>query len=706
MVESQETFIIALLHKAADLPFEVQPVPTFSVSFEISRGSRQDGKKEQKRARSAPCMKKKISIIEGRGSFEMKKIMHIILLAALLITLSACSGNTADSSSGEAASQSETWLIEEAATTVAANQATEATSNSTSGEYDADDLDASLDSSAMALIKLDGDAITLEGNGATVSGRTITITSAGIYSISGTLNDGQILVNSADEGKVRLILNGATISSSTSAPIYISNADKVVITLADGMDNYISDGAAYVFETADTNEPNAAIFSNDDLTINGNGSLTVNANYNNGIASDDDLKIISGSIMVKAVNDGIKGKNSIAIKDGIITVNAGSDGLQSNNAEDVEKGSITIDGGTLNIIAGLDGMQAETKIMINGGSITLSSGGGSINGISKADDWGDRGMQNDPNTTVEVDSKKGLKAGTAILISGGIIHIDSADDALNTNDSVTINGGEIALTSGDDGIHANTTLEINGGMLTITKSYEGIESSVITINGGNLRITASDDGINVAGGKDASALNGRPGQNDFTANANNYLYINDGYIYVDAGGDGLDSNGAMDMNGGTVIVNGPTNDGNGALDYMGTFTIDGGFLVAVGSSGMAMTPTTDSAQYSVLVNFTSMVSAGTMLHFETVEGDEVVTFVPAKEYQSILISTPAITNGTTLDLYYGGSSTGSLVDGLYRGGSYSGGTLITSLDISSVVTGLGSGGGMMPGGGGGGRQRP
>ena len=120
---------------------------------------------------------------------------------------------------------------------------------------------------------------------------------------------------------------------------------------------------------------------------------------------------------------------------------------------------------------------------------------------------------------------------------------------------------------------------------------------------------------------------------------------------------------------------------------------------------MSMTPTTDSTQYSVLVNFTSAVTAGIMLHFETSDGAEIVTFVPAKQYQSILISTPAIANGATLDLYYGGTSTGSLVDGLYTGGSYSGGTLVTSLDITSVVTGVGSGGGMLPGGGGGGGGR-
>ncbi len=228
-------------------------------------------------------------------------------------------------------------------------------------EYDPEDLDSSVNNAELAYIILEGDEITLEGSGATVKGSVITITSAGIYSISGTLNDGQIIVDTQDEETVTLVLNGANIICATSAPVFVSNADKTVITLADGTENWVSDGAAYVFENAETDEPNAVIFSKDDLTINGNGSLTVTANYDNGIDSNDDLLITSGSITVNAVNDGIKGKDSIAILDGNITINAGGDGMQSNNAEEPEKGYIAIESGMLNISAGLDGLQAETQ---------------------------------------------------------------------------------------------------------------------------------------------------------------------------------------------------------------------------------------------------------------------------------------------------------------------------------------------------------
>ena len=627
----------------------------------------------------------------------MKKIRSLFLLAAMLLTASACSSATS------AESTLPTPVISDGNSTVS-NTSVESSSIITSISItDEDDVDSDADAS---YIYLQGDAISFEGSGATVEGSTVTITAAGTYSVSGTLNKGQILVNSTDAEKVNIILNGATITNTSSAPIFILNAEKTVISLASGTVNTLTDGSTYVYADAQTTEPNAAIFSNDDLTINGEGALVVNANYNNGIASDDDLKITGGTLTVTAVNDGIKGKSSLTVKGGVITVNAGSDGLQSQDDEDPEKGTISIEGGTLYINAGLDGIQAETSLVISDGNISITSGGGSAYG-SATGNWGNRGgmLQPGGNTTTAstVESTKGLKAGVSVTVAGGVITIDSADDSINSNDSVIIDGGEILITSGDDGIHADATLTINGGSLTITKSYEGIESALITINGGTTHITASDDGINVAGGNDGSAINGRPGQNPFSTGIGNYyLYLNDGYVYINAGGDGLDSNGSIEMNAGTVLVNGPTDNGNGPLDYMGTFNIHGGTLVAVGSSGMAQTPSTSSTQYSVLVNFSSMASAA-MFHFETAEGQQIITFVPAKEYQSILISTPQITNGSTLVLYYGGSSTGSVLDGLYTGGTYTAGTQITSLDITGIVTGLGSGGGMMPGGGGRGR---
>ncbi len=606
-------------------------------------------------------------------------------MAALFFTLTACQGNSFDPVS-LLDNQTNNQIEESVDNTTNITQATQIPVSTILIEYEQDDLNTSIDNTDVTSIVFSGDSISVDGGGASFVGNILTIISAGTYNISGTLNDGQIIVNTQDEKTVELVLNAVNITSSSSAPIYISNAEKTVITLADGTENFVTDGTVYIFEDEETDEPNAAIFSHDDLTINGNGSLTVNANYNNGIASKDDLKIVSGNITVNAINDGIKGKDSIAVKEANITIIAGADGMQSHNDTDIEKGFISIEGGTIQITATLDAIQAETQIVISGGTFSLTSGGGSINASSQ-ENRGGWGREDPANNTADTISAKGLKAGVDITITGGTINIDSSDDAIHSNNSLNIISGEITISSGDDGMHSDSSLVIAGGSINILKSYEGIESAVITINDGNIHLIASDDGINTAGGVDRSAMNGRPGQNNFENSGNYYLYINGGIITIYADGDGIDSNGPIDMTGGTVIVNGPTNNANGALDYGGAFTITGGLLVAVGSSGMAQAPSASSTQYSVMVNFSAVQSAGNLVHIETESGQEILSFVPSKPYQSVVLSSPDLQNGSTYIVYTGGSSDGVITDGLYAGGSYTAGSQYTRFTITSMVTG-------------------
>lgn len=604
----------------------------------------------------------------------------LILLAAVLVLAGwGCSrGGSADDGSGQTAVTDDADGGSQ--TTDGSDGAGETTDSSGNGtadvpvevDYDSDDLDAGTDNTGMTWIFLEGGSISVNGSGATVSGSTVTITSAGLYSISGTLNDGQVVVNAGDSDVVKLVLSGADMTCLSSAAIYVESADKTVITLAEGTNNKVTDGTSYVFDDAASDEPSAAIFSKDDLTINGSGSLLVDGNYQNGIASKDDLKITGGNITVNAVNDGLRGRDCVAISDGCINVTAGADGIQSNNDEDAEKGFVCIEGGNLSITAGADGIQAETSVLVSGGSITISCGGGST------------------KTVASTASAKGIKAELDTTVAGGTIDIDSADDALHSNGSLSITGGSITIASGDDAIHSDSTIAIGGGTIRVTRCFEGIESGVVTINEGTIHITASDDGINVTAG---------------------YLYINGGYLAMNAGGDGFDVNaatassdpmagGSVVMTAGTVIINGPTANNNGALDF-GTFKMTGGCLVAVGSSGMAQALSTTSTQYSVTVNFTSARSAGTMLHIQTQGGEDVLTFLPAKAYQSVVLCTPALAKGTTYAVYTGGSCTGTAVDGLYSGGTYTPGTQYTTFTISSMVTAIGSsgggGGGMPPG---------
>ncbi|MEQ9442134.1 MAG: carbohydrate-binding domain-containing protein [Cyclobacteriaceae bacterium] len=538
------------------------------------------------------------------------------------------------------------------------------------GDHD-NAADYSWDSSDATQIVLNGNSISVEGSGASVNGSVVTITASGNYHISGSLADGQVIVDTEDENIVRLILDGVDISSASSAPIYVASAEKTMIVLADNTENYVTDSDSYVFEDPEEDEPDAAIFSKDDLTIFGNGALTVNGNYNEAIKSKDGLIIASGTIMVNSVDDGIQGKDYLIVKNGNITANVSGDGFKSNNDEDATLGYIAIENGNIQITAGGDAIQAETDVLITDGEFTLTSGGGSTNSVS------------------EDSSAKGLKAGVSLVIESGSFSINSADDAVHSNAGITLHDGTFDISSGDDGMHADASLKIYGGDILITKSYEGLESAVITIADGDIHITSSDDGINVAGGADGSGF-GRPGQGGFSSSSNYYLYINGGYIVVDADGDGLDANGSIEMNGGVVLVNGPTANNNGALDYDGSFEITAGVLVAAGSAGMVQAPGTSSTQYAVLLNFNASMPGGTLFHIESSEGEEIISFAPTKQYQSVVFSSPDLTNGTTYNVYYGGSASGAEADGLYQEGNYTPGTSYGSFTVSDIVTRINS----------------
>lgn len=604
-------------------------------------------------------------------------IMGLVLLSGITAGCSRSSSTTADDSA--------------------------AAISSLSVDFDSEDLDSSWDSTKATRIILTGDQINVTGSGAVASGSTVTIQAGGVYVVSGSLSNGQLSVNSSDKNTVKLVLNEVDIANPSTSPIYIQNAEKTIITLAANTTNTITDGSGYSQADASSDEPNADIFSHDDLTINGTGSLTVNGNYKHGIVCNDDLKIVSGTITVKSVSDGIKGKDSVAVRDGNIIITAGSDGIQSTNDTDAAKGWVYIANGNIKITSALDGIQAATCVDIENGNIIVNSGGGSQNGINHTPAV-PGANRTQVTAATDTESTKGIKAGSNIIIAGGNIVANTADDAINANASIAVNGGILTIDSGDDGIHADTSLVFNGGDLTINKSYEGIESAAITINNGNFHITASDDGINTSGGSDGSSVNGRPGQNNFDASDGSKLNIAGGYIYVNAQGDGIDVNGDWVMSGGQVIVNGPTNDGNGALDCNGAFALNGGFLVAAGSAGMAEAPDDSSAQASLKLNL-GIQPAGTIVRIVNAKGDAILTFTPLKDYASVVVSSSELSKGSTYTIYTGGSCSGDSQDGLYTGGTYTGGTQGCSIQQTSMVTSYGQSGNILPGGPGGGTGR-
>ncbi|WP_260871796.1 carbohydrate-binding domain-containing protein [Bacillus sp. X1(2014)] len=635
-----------------------------------------------------------------------RKSRYTKLAAPLLCTalLFGCSNSNSNSNNTDTASNSVTEVNAESLSTIGDKNIADVISRTVT--YDKEDLYSEWKSEDSTSIQLNGTGAVIEGSsGAVADGNIITIKTSGTYVISGKLNDGQIIVDAEDKATVRLVLNGVEINSATNVPIYVKKAEKTVISLEKGTENFVTDGKQYELEGSD-DKPNAAIFSKDNLTINGTGKLTVKGNYNNGITSKDELRITGGTIEIEAADDGLMGRDLLAVKSGKFTIKAGGDAVKSTNDKDTSKGIVAIEGGTFNLTAENDGIQAVTSLWIADGDFSITTGGGSPETIATKEAGGPMPGQTNNTTTAteeESESAKGLKAGTEVAIGGGTFDMDTFDDAIHSNNSVTITGGKLAIAAGDDGIHGDSAILTKGGDITIRKSYEGMESKIITIADGNVEVNASDDGINIGGGNDSS----NPDMQS-SSSENLLLSIKGGNVFVNAEGDGLDSNGSISMTNGTVMVSGPTNAGNGALDYNGTFDISGGTLIAAGSAGMAQAPTDSSKQYSMHMTYPETQKAGTLLHLEDSKGNTIVTFAPEKDYQTVVISSQKLEQGGTYTLYSGGSTTGSNANGFYKDGDYSGGTKVVNFKIEDSITWLNESGittpaSTGPGGGGGNR---
>ncbi|WP_455721700.1 carbohydrate-binding domain-containing protein [Agathobacter sp.] len=646
-----------------------------------------------------------------------------------------------------------------AASNTQSTQTATATTVSADGIYSYDDmftnrdLDVGYEESEAVHINLADDSTTLtmgddeeetSVSGVTVDGNVITITEEGTYILSGTLTEGQVIVD-ADDAKVQLVLDNADITCASSAAIYVKSADKTFITLAEGSENILMNTAEY--EAIDDNNIDAVIFSKDDLTLNGNGTLTINSGYGHGIVSKDDLKLTSGIYNITAASHALSGKDSVRIAGGTFNLVSGKDGIHSENADDEEKGFVYIAGGDFSIESTGDGIDASYVVQIDDGTFDITAGGGAENstkthndmmggGTGGAPDGGNGGPGGDgnasqmrealggdssdssngqtppekpdgapggntgstdsgdkqtppekpsgdtsnggdtqqapdattvstestgqdsttaddttsdnaanDNTTEDTASTKGIKADGAIYVNGGTFNIDSADDSVHSNSDVTLNAGTYTLSTGDDGVHSDTALLVNGGTITISESYEGLEGLTVTINDGDIDITASDDGINAAGGND-------------TSTDEMWMEINGGSIHVLAGGDGLDSNGDLTINGGEVYIDGPSDNGNSAIDYgdRSSCYINGGTVVAIGSSGMAEEISDESDQQVAFVKLDSQMQAGDVTLTDS-EGNVIVSYTALKAYDCVIISTKDLTEGQTYTLTTSGTET-------------------------------------------------
>ena len=373
-------------------------------------------------------------------------LLSLSMAAALL--LSSCSevpGQITETSSSTDGSVSASEIIDSAQT--------DGMDFSFSGRDENTEYD---ENSATEILFSDNES-SVTGKGAAATGADVTITAAGTYLVKGSAPDATLTIDAAKTDKIQLVFDGVSISCTDGPAVYIKCADKVFITLADGSENFLSDGDSYEI-VDDGSTLDAALFSKEDLTINGSGSLTVNGNYKHGIVSKDDLVITGGIITITSVKAGIDGKDCVKIGGGTIRITAGSDGIRSSNDEDTSRGYIYISGGTIDITAGNDGIQAETVLNITGGEFTIESGGGSANASTSSDggwnsgwgSWGGfGGFGGTTQTTADEASAKGLKAGTELIITDGTFSLDSSDDSIHSNGNIAITNGIFSLLSGD-----------------------------------------------------------------------------------------------------------------------------------------------------------------------------------------------------------------------------------------------------------------
>ena len=519
-------------------------------------------------------------------------------------------------------------------------------------EYTDRDKRVTYDEASATKITLTGETADVEGNGVRVDGSTVSIESEGTYIVSGSLGNGQLCVNASDTEKVQLVLAGVTITNESGAALFIEQADKCFITLAADTENELVDGSEYVLAEGE-DEPNATLFSKDDLTINGTGKLSVTGNYKHAIYSKDDLVITGGTFDISAVNDGLRGKDCLKILEGTFTVDAGEDCLKSSRDDDPARGFVVIDGGTFTLNAGDDAIHGETYLLVKGGTIDIP-------------------------TCVE-----GLEA-MVVQVDGGDIEVVAQDDAINaaapsaSSDTTTekafapgaenkqegrdfgergenLDPGQNGLAEGDrpsQGLgnrqgEPPSDMANRGGMND--RSGQGIPENSETpdaLDGGDLGLEAPDNR-----GDQGQAF-GAGGMGE--GNENCQIIINGGTITIVANGDAIDSNGSIQVNGGTIYATGPTSGADSALDYELEAACNGGTILLVGPQDMAQN-FSEGAQPFAFAQVRGQADQTVTVKDQA--GNTLVSYTPKASFDSIIVSSPDFVEGQTYTLVVGDSQT-------------------------------------------------
>ena len=592
----------------------------------------------------------------------MKKISLFLALCLAASMLFSCT-SVADGEKGTESSESGDGTAASTVTTINEEEM-----------FSKKDLSLEYDERECIRIDLMGDSAVCESDSVVINESTVILRGDADYILSGTLR-GTVVVDAEESAKPRLVLNGAAVESESSAGLYVKEADKVFLILAEGSENKISNLGE--FEALDDSNIDGAIFSKQDLTVGGNGSLEISSPAGHGLVAKDDLVISGGSISVSCEGHGIQANDSIRIADGSLSVVSAKDGLHCENSEDASLGFVYIKGGHFDITCDGDGISASSVMQIKDGDFSILSGEGHENAEKKASEgyggMGGGGMggpgghrRGGDSLVADVDesdtvSRKGIKASSGLSVSGGVFNIDSADDSVHSNADCDIFGASFTVASGDDGFHADGTLTVADGNIGISTSYEGLEGLHIKISGGDITLVSDDDGLNAAGGNDESGYGGffggdgfggrGPGGHGGTSAGEGSILISGGRLYVNASGDGIDANGTREIRGGHTTVCGPTVGDTATLDYDLSATISGGTFIGTGGAGMAQT-FSESSQ-GVIALSVGERAAKTRVQILTKDGKELISVSPELSFAVVILSCPEREKGESYTVRVG-----------------------------------------------------
>ena len=436
--------------------------------------------------------------------------------------------------------------------------------------------------SGATRVVFDGSGAEITGGGASFSGGTLKISSPGSYTLSGTLESGSVLVDTGEvKGDVTITLAGADISCPDGPAIRIERAKNAFIVVEKDSFNRLCSG--YEGMSVDENANGAAIFSESDLDLLGEGSLEIYGWINNGITCKDDLDIKGANTTVVAAHNGVKGSESVEISGGSITVNAGNDGIKATSVKKEGKGFVSVTGGVIGVVCGGDGISAESYLSVTGGSIAVSATG-------------------DPAAA----SCKGVKAKTGLTISGGVLTLDSSDHSIRCAADIEISGDATLMLRSTEGkcISAGGALTISGGRIDAESADDCVASkSSVVISGGELRILSGADGIKAS--------------------------------------DKTTGEGTIEILGGEITVSAFSDP----IDAKSFARISGGSFSGVGSSKTVKGFAADSAQRSLVFNTSGAANSSAELRAES--GGEVIFTVEARcGYNVAIVSVPGLAPGS------------------------------------------------------------